>query len=438
MDRKEPVVEVGILSGEQIRFILRAPYVCDRARCEGEQQVAASGGKICWNGREYEELLFTPGDAETACFELPDVTIGVNFHWERKESQRFPGILKLIAGENRLTAVNVVPVETYLASVISSEMSATASTELLKAHAVISRSWLLNILANGRNRAAVGPTTEPAVVASGRDDQRIVWYDHQAHSRFDVCADDHCQRYQGISRITHPNARQAVEETFGEVLTYDGCICDARFSKCCGGVTEEFRSCWEDREVPYLKAVQDRKSPGGLPDLTLEEEARKWIHAAPEAFCHTSDERVLAQVLNRFDRETTDFYRWKVEYDAEELSRIIRLRSGIDFGIITGLQPLERGRSGRLVRLRIIGSKRTMVVGKELEIRRVLSLSHLYSSAFTVDKKEDRFVLTGAGWGHGVGLCQIGAAVMGEQGYTYNEILLRYYAGATLEKCYER
>lgn len=438
MGRKEPIVKVGIVSGEQLRFIFHTPYRCEGCSSEGEQVAVFSEGKIRWNGCLHNELCFVPGTEKEACFELPDVTIGVNFHWERKESQRFPGILKLIAGEEGLTAVNVVPVETYLASVISSEMSAAASPELLKAHAVISRSWLLNILESQKKVGCENGKTGAAVVDNSCPDERIVWYDHQTHARFDVCADDHCQRYQGITRMTHPNVSQAVGETFGEVLAFDGRICDARFSKCCGGATEEFRFCWEEREVPYLMAVRDRKLSGGLPDLRLEPEARQWIHTAPEAFCNTADQRILSQVLNQYDRETADFYRWKVEYTAEELSRIIRLRSGIDFGTVTDLQPVERGRSGRLVRLRVVGSRRTMVIGKELEIRRILSLSHLYSSAFTVDRKEGGFVLTGAGWGHGVGLCQIGAAVMSERGYSYDEILFHYYAGATLEKRYER
>lgn len=438
MDRKEPIVEVGIVSGEQLRFMFRTPYLCEGCSFEGEQFAAWSEGKIRWNGRLYDQLCFVPANEEETCFELPDVTIGVNFHWERKESQRFPGILKLIAEENRLTAVNVVPVETYLASVISSEMSAAASPELLKAHAVISRSWLLNILENKKKGGGQSADTGAASVENDTPGERVVWYDHQAHARFDVCADDHCQRYQGTTRMTHPNVSRAVGETFGEVLVSGGRICDARFSKCCGGATEEFRFCWEEREVPYLMAVRDRKPSGSLPDLRLEAEARQWIHTAPEAFCNTADQRILSQVLNHYDRETADFYRWKVEYTTEELSRIIRLRSGIDFGTVTGLQPVERGRSGRLVRLRVVGSLRTMVIGKELEIRRILSPSHLYSSAFTVERKEGGFVLTGAGWGHGVGLCQIGAAVMGERGYSYDEILFHYYAGATLEKRYER
>ena len=276
----------------------------------------------------------------------------------------------------------------------------------------------------------------------------IKWYDHEAHRNFDVCADDHCQRYQGITRASTPQAIEAVSATRGEVLMYKGAICDARFSKCCGGAFEEFQNCWENVKHPYLIRQRDSKTEKQLPDLNIEAEADKWIRTSPVAFCNTQDKKILSQVLNNYDQETADFYRWKVSYSQQELSELIHQRSGIDFGQIIDLIPVERGTSGRLVRLKIVGTLRTLIIGKELEIRRTLSTSHLYSSAFVVDKeyeekghKEDkipsRFILTGAGWGHGVGLCQIGAAVMGEQGYKYEEILSHYYPGSTLEKQYQ-
>ena len=317
-------------------------------------------------------------------------------------------------------------------------MSANASKELLKAHAVISRSWLLaQVEKNFNLNGSVTPYK-----SCYRDNETLIrWYDREDHELFDVCADDHCQRYQGITRASNPIVREVIKETRGEVLMDNDTICDARFSKCCGGVTEKFENCWEPVPHSYLTALRDGETPA-YPDLTDEREAEQWIRTSPEAFCNTKDKKVLSQVLNNYDQETTDFYRWKVEYEQEELSKLILKRSGIDYGQILDLVPVERGTSGRLVRLKIIGTKRTMIIGKELEIRRTLSPSHLYSSAFIIDKVNvtngipDRFILTGAGWGHGVGLCQIGAAVMGEQGYTYDTILLHYYIGATIDKLY--
>lgn len=434
---KESLVEVGILSGKEIRFVLLTPYSCGHKVCEGAQLAVYSDGKICWDGELFDELLFLSGEGENALFELSDVIIGVNFHWERKEDQVFPGSLKLITEGDKLTAVNVVPVETYLTSVISSEMSAEASLELLKAHAVISRSWLLNIISNGKEEKAREHDSTSILMSSGVLSEHIVWYDHQAHSHYHVCADDHCQRYQGMTRASGIKTREAIRDTFGQVLMWEGRICDARFSKCCGGVLEEFRYCWEDRDISYLQAFRDHEFSCGLPNLTREAEAIAWICSAPDAFCNTTDKDILSQVLNNYDRETTDFYRWKVRYTQQELSELVYRRSGVDFGTVLDLQPVERGKSGRLVRLRIVGTKHTQIVGKELEIRRTLSPSHLYSSAFVVDREEGDFILIGAGWGHGVGLCQIGAAVMGEKGYTYDKILLHYYVGASIEKVYE-
>lgn len=445
---QEPVITVGILSGKEIGFSFPKEFISsDGIAICGIQQAVYRKGKICWQEKEYDELSFTPQQDTSSFFELQDVTIGINFHWERKEVQRFKSELKIIVEDDRLTAINIIPIEDYLTSVISSEMSATASLELLKAHAVISRSWLLNKLkvANGKLKVIMHPDNTANFELSTLPSQLIKWYDHEAHKNFDVCADDHCQRYQGITRTSTPQAIEAVFATRGEVLMYEGEICDARFSKCCGGAFEEFQNCWENVKHPYLIGQRDSKTETRLPDLTKEAEADKWIRTSPAAFCNTHNKQVLSQVLNNYDQETTDFYRWRVCYSQQELSELIHKRSGIEFGKIIDLIPVERGTSGRLVRLKIVGTLRTLIIGKELEIRRTLSSSHLYSSAFVVDKeyKEDekeipsRFILTGSGWGHGVGLCQIGAAVMGEQGYKYKEILSHYYPGSAIEQQYK-
>lgn len=445
---QEPVITVGILSGKEIGFSFPKEFISsDGIAICGIQQAVYRKGKICWQEKEYDELSFTPQQDTSSFFELQDVTIGINFHWERKEVQRFKGELKIIVEDDRLTAINIIPIEDYLTSVISSEMSATASLELLKAHAVISRSWLLNKLkvANGKLKVIMHPDNTANFELSTLPSQLIKWYDHEAHKNFDVCADDHCQRYQGITRTSTPQAIEAVFATRGEVLMYEGEICDARFSKCCGGAFEEFQNCWENVKHPYLIGQRDSKTETRLPDLTKEVEADKWIRTSPAAFCNTHNKQVLSQVLNNYDQETTDFYRWRVCYSQQELSELIHKRSGIEFGKIIDLIPVERGTSGRLVRLKIVGTLRTLIIGKELEIRRTLSSSHLYSSAFVVDKeyKEDekeipsRFILTGSGWGHGVGLCQIGAAVMGEQGYKYKETLSHYYPGSAIEQQYK-
>ena len=459
----EPQITVGILSGKEIEFSFPEVFISSAgSNVSGLQKVTYQQGKISWQGKEFDELSFTPQQQGNTFFELKEVTIGVDFHWERKETQRFKGELKIIIENNKLTAINVIPIEEYLTSVISSEMSATASLELLKAHAVISRSWLLNKTKNEERREtkneerrtknqetmkceAPGSKSNSDSAAHSSlftlHSSFIKWYDHEAHTRFDVCADDHCQRYQGITRASTEQAMDAVNATRGEVLMYKGAICDARFSKCCGGAFEEFQYCWEYVKHPYLIKQRDSKTETTLPDLSIEEEAEKWIRSYPPAFCNTTDKKILSQVLNNYDQETTDFFRWKVCYTQQELSKLIRQRSGIDFGEIIDLIPVERGPSGRMVQLKIIGTLRTLIIGKELEIRRTLSSTHLYSSAFVIDKEGDgkipeRFIFTGAGWGHGVGLCQIGAAMMGEQGYSYQEILSHYYPGSTLEKQY--
>ena len=433
---KEPSVTVGILSGERLAFAFNDTYLWETTPVEGAQEVYLDEGRIVWNGVRYDQLCFTPQHPDDS-FCLKGVTIGVKFHWERREDQTFRGSLRLVVDEGRITAINELGIEEYLLSVISSEMSATASLELLKSHAVISRSWLLAQIRKDKAQAGLKPVSTRHTA-----DELIRWYDREEHRLFDVCADDHCQRYQGITRASTPLVGEAVRATRGEILTCDGTICDTRFSKCCGGVMERFSSCWEEIDPPYLVARRDSRDELDFPDLRIEENARRWIETTPEAYCHTTDARILAQVLNNYDRETTDFYRWRVDYSQEELASLIREKSGFDLGQIVDLCPVERGTSGRIVRLRIEGTRRAITIGKELEIRRTLSPSHLYSSAFVVDRQEivdgipRRFVLRGAGWGHGVGLCQIGAAVMGEQGYSYRQILLHYYAGATLEKIY--
>ncbi|MDE7153463.1 MAG: SpoIID/LytB domain-containing protein [Muribaculaceae bacterium] len=436
-----PVVSVGIMAAERLGFRLAGEYSAAGTTATGEQTATVQDGKILWNGQLHDEIVFTPAK-EGNRFTLCGVTIGVNFHWERTEDQQFSGALRLIVEDTNLVrAINIVDVEEYLLSVISSEMSATASLELLKAHAVISRSWLLAQIEKNKQIVAAGEVYNPLTVT---ETEIVKWYDREDHTTFDVCADDHCQRYQGVTRQSTPTVEEAIAATRGKVLTTEGGkLCDARFSKCCGGVFEEFENCWEPVHHSYLEARRDTDDEMNFPDLTVEENAREWILGRPDAFCNTSDAEILSQVLNNYDQETTDFYRWKVEYTREELARLVKERSGIDFGEIVDLQPVARGTSGRLYRLRIVGTKRTLIIGKELEIRRTLSPSHLYSSAFVVERHDlnaagvpERITLIGAGWGHGAGLCQIGAAVMGAKGYSYERILAHYFPGAELSKLY--
>ena len=435
---KEPEISVGIVSAQKIRFTLTGKHTAKGETVNGKQEVSFCEGGILWKDNLYKELTFTPQE-ERSFFSLHDVTIGINFHWERQETQSFTGTLKLVVDEGRITAINLLPAEDYLVSVISSEMSATSSLEFLKAHAVISRSWLF---AQMEKRKALGDKADNFFSFVKTDCEYIRWYDREDHTIFDVCADDHCQRYQGITKASNPTVIAAVRATRGELLMYGNQICDARFSKCCGGVTEEFEYCWEDKHFPYLEAVGDTKDNGPLPNLTQEEEAERWIRTEPSAFCHTDDKKILSQILNNFDQETTQFYRWKVRYTQAELVKLIQEKTKTNYGQIIDLIPMERGKSGRISKLKIVGSQKTLIIGKELEIRRILSDTHLFSSAFVVDKEEvtegipQSFLLTGAGWGHGVGLCQIGAAVMGEKGYTYDEILTHYYQGADICKRY--
>ena len=422
---KQPDVTVGIVSAQKIHFSLNKPYLAKGEKVLGEQVVEFSEGGVLWNGNQYSQLTFHPQSAD-ASFSLSDVTIGVNFHWERKENQTFLGTLRFVVESDKIVAINELPVEKYLESVISSEMSATSSLELLKAHAVISRSWLL---AQMKKRREVAESGNNFFSFTKKEDTLIRWYDREDHTLFDVCADDHCQRYQGITK-----------EMDGEE------ICDARFSKCCGGITEEFQYCWEDTPKTYLTAVRDIALgvEHTLPNLTNEEEAEKWIRFNPPAFCNTQDKKILSEVLNDYDQETVNFYRWKETLSQEKLQQLIADKLKMDLGAILDMKAVERGKSGRISKLQIIGTEKTFTIGKELEIRRTLSDSHLLSSAFVVDKYDkdeqgvpQRFELIGAGWGHGVGLCQIGAAVMGEQGYHYDAILLHYYQGAEIKKLYK-
>lgn len=434
-----PVINVGILTQKAIEFIFNEEYVHTETGTftSGEQRVLWVNGKIVYNGKLYQELFFEP-TSRMATFDLKAVTIGVDFHWQRQEDQRFKGALNLVATEKGIVAINQLDIEEYLTSVISSEMSANASRELLRAHAVISRSWLLAQVEKNFNIV----DADTRYNSHYRDKESLIrWYDREDHDIFDVCADDHCQRYQGITRATSPTVREVIQDTRGEVLMDGEDICDARFSKCCGGVTERFENCWEPVPHSYLTGLRDSPDPS-FPNLTDEHEADRWIRTSPEAFCNTTDKDILSQVLNNYDQETADFYRWKVTYTQQQLSELIRRKTGMDFGQITDLVPVERGSSGRITRLGIVGTRRTFTIGKELEIRRSLSETHLYSSAFVVDKEDIRmgipyrFTLTGAGWGHGVGLCQIGAAVMGSKGYTYRQILNHYFPGAEIERRY--
>ncbi len=437
--RSQQEVQVGIMSGKEIEFEI----ISDGA---GKQKVSYENGHISYNGVLFDELIF---DAQTVSsmfaeptFILYGVTIGIGFHWERKFDQKFAGSLKFIVDGDNVVAVNVIGVEDYLLSVISSEMKSSASLEFLKAHAVISRSWLLTQIQSRRNADTKGYSSVKEDYMDNGVWHFVRWYDREDHKLFDVCADDHCQRYEGLTMAVGENVRKAIDQTWGEVLTYDGKICDARFSKCCGGMMEHFSTCWADADFPYLEAVPD--APDGklaVNDLSDEKNAEEWILGGasenPEIFCNTSDKSILSQVLNDYDLETEDFFRWQVRYSRRELSDLISRRSGHDIGLLKDIKPLERGASGRIKLLSIVGTKLSMVIGKELVIRKFLSESHLRSSAFTVQvekssvsEADDVIVLKGAGWGHGVGLCQIGAAVMSCKGYSYREILAHYYPGS--------
>lgn len=425
-------VKVGIMTSDVADICFKDTYIY-----EGDGLPIA--GHCRFNAMEFDDgdYLFTPRSS-SSFFEIRNVMIGKDFHWQKRECQSFHGSLLLKAKDGMFMIINILPIEQYLESVVSSEMNPDAPIEFLKAHAVISRSWLISQICR--------KSTEPKCGSEDMElseDRKIVWYDHSQHQDFDVCADDHCQRYQGIRRIVNENAVKAVADTCGEILTFNDEICDTRFSKCCGGAFETFENCWQNSPQPYLSKGPDSNnlSPESLPDLTMEDEARKWIIGNPDSFCNTSDKEILSQVLNDYDQKTNDFFRWKKEYSRNELSTIIRQKSGIDFGDIIRLVPMKRGVSARIVELKIVGTKKSMTIGKELEIRRVLSHTHLYSSAFIVDARgydtdgiPSAFVISGAGWGHGVGLCQIGAAVMACKGYSYRQILSHYYPGSVIVK----
>ncbi|MEA4936594.1 MAG: SpoIID/LytB domain-containing protein [Paludibacter sp.] len=446
-----PTIEVGILTSEAIQFKLNGTFHQTHNGISYHNQagiatvVGDSSFKLKIDEEEkvyHDSVILEPTNESTDDFELFNVIIGVQFHWERAENQRFRGKLKLYADKGKLTAVNNLSIEEYLLSVISSEMSSTSSLELLKAHTVISRSWLLAQIEKGKRVKSAGYTT-----FIRNEEGYIRWYDREDHDRFDVCADDHCQRYQGITMVSSQQVFEALHATSGEVLTNNGEVCDARFYKCCGGVTELFENVWESVHHPYLvKVIDNPSAPEGFEmDLSKEENARKWILSDPEAFCNTHDKEILSQMLNNYDQETPDFYRWENSLTQSEIKELLLNKVGIDVGDVLDLIPVERGVSGRLIRMKIVGSKNSITIGKELEIRKALSKSHLYSSAFVVEKRmnpdrankaPESFVLRGAGWGHGVGLCQIGAAVMSTRGYHYEEILAHYFPSAKLERIY--
>ncbi|NJD10964.1 MAG: SpoIID/LytB domain-containing protein [Gemmatimonadetes bacterium] len=434
----EPTISVGLIQA--------VPYIVIRTAGEfigaggaiiadGDYHITRDGDRVAVTGMiasSGPDWSASPRLAERGRFSL-ETTIGIDFHWEQRECQSFSGGLRVIpSGDHLLTVINDVPLETYLASVICSEMSSTSAPDLARAHAVIARSWLLAQMERRGHVPAATPPGRPLVGG-----EWIRWYDRESHTDFDVCADDHCQRYQGTDRIDNPRVLEAIRQTRGQVLTFQGTICDARYSKCCGGVSEDFRAAWGDEQVPYLVPVRDYPSES-LPSPPLSEEAaaRAWIESTPRAWCHCTDNALLDTFLPSYDRLTHDFYRWTVRLEAEMAGHLVRDKLGVDLGRITALEPLERGRSGRIVRLRIVGEQGAITIGKELEIRRALSPKHLYSSAFVVDRDGDAFILKGAGWGHGVGLCQIGAAVMAAKIYSYADILAHYYPGATLETLY--
>lgn len=450
---KEPSIRVGLMAGAHAaRITLSGRFVTEAgdSLSEGDYSASQEEGVVRLEGGmslRAPSILLRPVDFDSCVFTVHDVTIGIDFHWERKEAQQFKGSLRLVATREGLTLINELPLESYLVSVISSEMSASCPPELLRAHSVVSRSWLLAQLSNAASevRMREARTTDSDSVAIEPASNEIIrWYDRENHADFDVCADDHCQRYQGVSKAFTHLAFDSVRDTRGKVLTSDGEICDTRYSKSCGGMTEVYRAAWENRDVPYLASVYD--GSGYTPDyrmpLTDESNAEAWITSSPDAYCNNVPEELLARILPGFDQETQDFYRWEISYSQDELREMLHARLGIDAGRILALEPLERGESGRIIRLRIRGDLRSLVIGKELEIRRALSRSHLYSSAFVVrpmGKAEDypeRFRLIGAGWGHGVGLCQIGAAVMADSGRTHAEILAHYFKGATLHTLY--
>lgn len=446
--QKEPEISVGILTDKKITFELygdfNSPGINKNFSGRFTAEVKENKILVKRDNEKFsaaDEISFEPNDPDLESFLIRDVTIGVKFHWERKEKQRFTGILKLKREGNKVTAINLIPIEKYLVSVISSEMSAKCSLQLLKAHAIVSRSWLLAQIEKSKT---IKQKNEVYTTTISSDEELIKWYDREDHKNFDVCADDHCQRYQGISKVFTDVAREAVKQTSGIVLLSNNTICDARYSKSCGGVSESFENVWEPVKYDYLTSIIDYKfEPENYSlDFSKEENAEKWIQGSPSAYCNTNDKKILSQILLDYDQETTDFYRWEITYSQKEINELINKNTGEDFGEILELIPVLRGESSRLIKLKIVGSKKTLIIGKELEIRRILSTSHLYSSAIIVEKHDvkngvpQKFILKGAGWGHGVGLCQIGAAVMAASGHQFDEILLHYFKNAKLKKIY--
>ena len=455
----QPLIEVGILSRNSIHFVLLSTYKLigyqkdNPYRMEyyslpkGSYSCAYEDGMIRFQNKLFASLGFEP-ESDSGRFILNNVRIGIEFHWEQEMQQCFEGALLIKTENHRLLAINRIALERYLYSVIASEMNARAHTEFLKAHAVISRSWLLAQLGTNTQTAQIGPAApenhpeSPTAPENWSDSpaERIRWYEREAHTQFDVCADDHCQRYQGLLEVDTPQVKTALSSTLGMVLCSGEDICDARFSKCCGGLTESFESCWADTRLPYLVSKPDLIP---APDRSSYADPEGFILGNPPSFCNTGDKDILEQVLKDYDFQTRDFFRWTVSYDARELSDLFKQRSGLDLGLLSDLEALERGGSGRIVRLKVTGSKGSLIIGKELEIRRCLSKTHLYSSAFVVDKVLDeqgkvrQFILHGAGWGHGVGLCQIGAAVMAEQGYGFEQILEHYYPNTQIKQLYD-
>jgi len=438
----EPLVSVGLVERvESVTIILKGSFRDEDGRevPPGVYRVNKKGGRLVLTGPmslDAERIKLAPVDIDKDWFSL-EATIGIEFHWQQREMQTFCGDLRIVPeGDDRVSVINDVPLEKYLTSVVCSEMSATSPSALVKAHSIISRSWLLAQIASRTVSEIGGP------VEQTKAGELIRWYDRQAHTHFDVCADDHCQRYQGTGRIVSKSVYESARETRGQVLMYRGATCDTRYSKCCGGVTEDFRTAWADTEIPYLIPVYDGPGDLPLPPLNDETAFRKFLFEKPDVYCNCTDEDVLNQVLVSYDRETRNFFRWQVRLTAVEAGELIKEKLGVDVGRVVSMEPVERGLSGRLVRLRITGDKAQMVIGKELEIRRALSPSHLYSSAFAVDiagpeKRPEVFVLSGSGWGHGVGLCQIGAAAMAWNGSGYDSILGHYYPGTTIEKIYQ-
>jgi len=437
----EPRITVGIMDRQtEVAGRLEGNYHIEGVGLLSGKFVAkATAGVIVLTDDHNIELIRSPilhfTAVQSSSFHIVNVTIGIDFHWERKEEQVFQGNLVLrLRDDGTISVINEINLEDYLRSVVSSEMSSAAPKQFLRAHAILSRSWILAALDRKKR------TSQEPVIGTATDDELIRWYDREDHDVYDVCADDHCQRYQGVTKIISGQAGDAVMETSGTVITSGDTICDARYSKACGGLTENYQTAWSDKQIAYLASISD--SPAHHRPIRTEEEATRWMLSAPVAYCNTEDARILERILPDFDRDTKDFFRWTVSYRREELEQIVNQKSGFDFGTLKAMIPLQRGPSGRISKLRIVGSERSMIVGKELEIRRWLSRSHLYSSAFVVETCSnangdvEEFTFHGAGWGHGVGLCQIGAAVMAIQGFSAEEILLHYFPSTELKNLY--